>query len=323
MAAADADDGEWCLLEVRARSVRADGEPWMVPPASTPGPTRTVRASPTGRSQTLLWSEYTGGAYLLGRHHARLSASAHALGLACPSLDELRARIDDTVHAIDGARAPQRVRVLLSKHDSGGESAQTYSLAIQCTALASEPHARFPLVDKSAAPLPVVLDPVGVSSSLPELRHKSTRRRVYDEARARAGCTRPGGAFDALLANERGELTEACIANLAIADATAKPWRTPPLACGLLSGVMRAELLAQGVLVEGVCTAAELRSIVASQRAPRRVLDDGAHGASVGHAARQYPRVYCFNSVRGVYEVSVALPGDESLRLSLADADDQ
>ena len=83
------------------------------------------------------------------------------------------------------------------------------------------------------------------------LYHKTTRRAVYD--RARAG--RPD-ADDVLLWNRRGELTESTVANLAfLRDGV---WYTPPVRCGLLPGTYRAALLAGGRLREGVLTCGEL-----------------------------------------------------------------
>jgi para-aminobenzoate synthetase/4-amino-4-deoxychorismate lyase len=50
------------------------------------------------------------------------------------------------------------------------------------------------------------------------------------------------GAFDTLFFNERGELTEGGRSSVFVQ--IDGQWMTPPLASGLLPGVMRAELLA-------------------------------------------------------------------------------
>lgn len=84
------------------------------------------------------------------------------------------------------------------------------------------------------------------------LRHKTTRRDVYTRARA----TRPD-ADEVILWNERGEVTEATIANIVVElDGT---WYTPPLSCGLLPGVFRAAVLAADMVRERVITRDELR----------------------------------------------------------------
>ena len=72
----------------------------------------------------------------------------------------------------------------------------------------------------------------------PWLRHKTTRREIYDEEFRAA---REKGLFDVLLRNDKGEVTEGCITNIVIyADGV---YKTPPLSCGLLPGVMRQLLL--------------------------------------------------------------------------------
>ena len=82
------------------------------------------------------------------------------------------------------------------------------------------------------------------------LAHKTTRREIY------AGFAKPADAFDVILWNEAGELTECSFGNLALQLDGA--WLTPPLAAGLLPGVLRAELLAQGALKEARLTREDL-----------------------------------------------------------------
>ena len=84
------------------------------------------------------------------------------------------------------------------------------------------------------------------------LRHKTTRREVYDDAlRARPDCD------DVLLWNAQGQVTETALANLAVED-PGGGLVTPPLACGLLPGVERAALLREGRLREAVIRLADL-----------------------------------------------------------------
>lgn len=90
-----------------------------------------------------------------------------------------------------------------------------------------------------------------VDSSDPFLCHKTTRREAYERARSE----RPE-YDDVLLWNERGELTETTIAN--VAAKIGGRWYTPPVTCGLLPGTMRRRLLAEGAIRERVIHISEL-----------------------------------------------------------------
>lgn len=78
-----------------------------------------------------------------------------------------------------------------------------------------------------------------IDSTAPLFRHKTTSRELYDRAWRAA---EQHGGFDALFVNERGEVTEGGRSTLFIRRAG--EWLTPALTCGLLPGVMRAEILA-------------------------------------------------------------------------------
>lgn len=71
------------------------------------------------------------------------------------------------------------------------------------------------------------------------LYHKTTRRAVYECALAEA---RAAGFDEAILTNERGEVTEGTHSNVFVEQDGA--WRTPPVTSGLLDGVFRRHLLA-------------------------------------------------------------------------------
>ena len=91
-----------------------------------------------------------------------------------------------------------------------------------------------------------------VNSQDVSLFHKTTRRDVYESARA----GRPL-AGDVVLWNERGEITESTTANVVVqADGELL---TPARTCGLLAGTFRAELLATGTIREAVITTEQLR----------------------------------------------------------------
>ncbi|MFT6549226.1 MAG: para-aminobenzoate synthetase/4-amino-4-deoxychorismate lyase [Acidimicrobiales bacterium] len=97
--------------------------------------------------------------------------------------------------------------------------------------------------------VPIDLEPV--TSRHEFLFHKTTLREVYDDARARFP-----EAPDVLLWNELGELTETTIGNLVVRlDGRLV---TPPVSCGLLPGTFRAQLLADGEVVEQVVRRGDL-----------------------------------------------------------------
>ena len=115
------------------------------------------------------------------------------------------------------------------------------------------------VVAVSHAPLVPVAGPwrVGLAverlaSGDPWLRVKTTERRLYD--RVRAGLA--AGMDEVVFANQRDEVCEGTISSVFF-DAGAGLC-TPPLACGLLPGVLRAEMLAAGRCREAVLMVADL-----------------------------------------------------------------
>ena len=89
----------------------------------------------------------------------------------------------------------------------------------------------------------VMLATEPVDSSDRFLFHKTTRRR---------------GGDDVIFWNERGEVTESSIANLVVS--IDGELFTPPVECGLLPGVFRNHLLAQGKIKERVITIEEFQN---------------------------------------------------------------
>lgn len=79
------------------------------------------------------------------------------------------------------------------------------------------------------------------------LRHKTTHRAFYDQAWQAAEHI---GGFDAIFCNERGEVTEGARSNLFVQ--IEGEWLTPSVECGLLPGVMREQILAQGQAREAI-----------------------------------------------------------------------
>lgn len=80
----------------------------------------------------------------------------------------------------------------------------------------------------------------------PWLGIKSSARGVYDAARAAMSAE----ADEVILLNEAGQVCEGSITNLFLLRAGRM--LTPPVACGLLPGVLRAELLTSGMAREAV-----------------------------------------------------------------------
>ena len=119
-----------------------------------------------------------------------------------------------------------RVRLLLDAR--GRAQAEAYPLP------ASPKRVRLQLADRA------------IDEALGEfVRFKTTRRAHYDAFTP----TQPG-VFDTLLWNTEGEITECIRGNLALLlDGS---WVTPPLRCGLLDGIGRANALRAGRLTETV-----------------------------------------------------------------------
>lgn len=77
---------------------------------------------------------------------------------------------------------------------------------------------------------------VRLASDDPWLAVKSSNRAVYDTARAQMAA----GLDEVILLNERGEVCDGSITTLFFDRG--QGMRTPPLSCGLLPGVLRAEM---------------------------------------------------------------------------------
>ncbi|WP_201319868.1 chorismate-binding protein, partial [Burkholderia sp. E168m30] len=157
----------------------------------------------------------------LSRHLARLQRSADVFGFRFDA-DALRREIDARCAALDGDGA-YRMKLTLAKDGT-----------IEIVAA--------PLKPLPAGPVGVLLAsahgfaPTRASDAL--LLHKTTRRAEYDRAWQAAEAL---GGFDMLFVNERGEVTEGGRSNLFVK--LDGQWVTPPLASGVLPGVMRGVLL--------------------------------------------------------------------------------
>jgi para-aminobenzoate synthetase/4-amino-4-deoxychorismate lyase len=167
------------------------------------------------------------GIVRLDEHIARLGLSAQAFDFAFD-----RHEIRNELHAATFRLvAPSRVRLMLGA--SG-------AIAIEVSPIPAIPQ----------QPVTVRIVPLPVDPQDFRLRHKTTDRGFYADARAKAGL------FEVLFARPDGLLTEGSFTNLFVARNGKLV--TPPLALGLLPGIQRALLLDSGEAVEGELTEADL-----------------------------------------------------------------
>ena len=204
----------------------------------------TKAAPPFSLLETLKW-EPSVGYILLERHLKRLKESAEYFSYPF--------RRDEILNLLirQSSRFPgrhQRVRLLLKESGELSCEEKDYYLPA-CWTLTAAAEA--------------------VDSRNPFLYHKTSNREVYEKQKALHPET-----DDVLLWNERGEITESCIANVVVV--LKGEHLTPPVSCGLLAGTYRQELLENAKIKERVLTLEDLK---------------------------QAERIYLINSVRGVQEV--------------------
>ena len=180
--------------------------------------------------ETLRWDP-AAGFVRLERHLARLYASAAALGFSADP-----PRIGEALHDCEGERVPLRVRLALAADGTATGVTQPFE----------------PLPENTVWTLRIA--GTRLDSSDPLLRHKTTRRALYEAARAEFPREQ---ADEMLLLNERGEICEGTITSIFL-DIGEKALLTPALTCGLLPGVLRAELLEDGKAREAILTLHDL-----------------------------------------------------------------
>jgi 4-amino-4-deoxychorismate lyase len=184
--------------------------------------------------ETMRWTR-ADAFYLLDEHVARLETSAASLGFRF-NASEMRGAL---AAVVAGPQADVlRVRLTLRRDGAMAASA----VAIELPA--------------AGAVWRVALAPTRLDSADPLLRHKTTRRAVYEDALSAAQAHY--GANEVIFRNERDELCEGALCNLFVADGDTL--LTPPLACGLLPGVLRAHLLKSGRGIEAVLRLPDLSS---------------------------------------------------------------
>ena len=198
---------------------------------SAEGPLRDRGQTGFSLIETMRWEPGDG---LLRRelHMARLTSSARTLGFTF-SAHEIAASLDA---ALENHASAMRVRLELERDGR-----------VACT---TQPFT--PLASNSVWQVRIAAARLDSADAL--LRHKTSRRAIYQQARSEFSSQE---ADEVLLLNERDEVCEGTITSLFV-ETQDGALVTPALTCGLLDGVLRKELLMQGKVREAVLSVADL-----------------------------------------------------------------
>ncbi len=164
----------------------------------------------------------------LGRHFARMEASARVFGL---HFDSCTARIA-LHHAVAGKSGAQRVRLTLN--EQGDHDAVAYDLGTD------PPHWNYAISRERTHSADILL------------RHKTSWRDLYESEVKRLAMD------EVVFCNERGELTEGARSNIFVEQGGVL--LTPPIDAGVLGGCLRAELIEQGRAREATLTPGDLKN---------------------------------------------------------------
>ena len=165
---------------------------------------------------------------LLIGHLQRLHASSQRLGFNWPGRVAVEQAIQAALLNMTTSTGNTRIRLLMTPDGQ-----------LQITAA--------PLPALPTRPL-VALASLALDSHDALLQHKTTHRPWYDPTTQ--WLVTHHDFFDLIFLNERAELCEGSRSNIYIKKDN--DWLTPPLACGLLGGVMRQHLLSAGQVREAV-----------------------------------------------------------------------
>ena len=183
--------------------------------------------------ETFRWSPQQ-GAVRLDLHLARLAQSADDLGFPF--------RMQRAVQAVSALREPTPLRCRFELFQNGGLVLTTVELT----------------PEKPEWTLSVSPDRLTATDKW--LRYKTTHRALYDHTRA----TLPQGVDEVVFLNTVGEVCEGTITNL-FATVENGVVLTPALECGVLPGVLRQELIAQGYVKEARLSLTDLQDAQALQ----------------------------------------------------------
>jgi para-aminobenzoate synthetase/4-amino-4-deoxychorismate lyase len=197
--------------------------------------------------ETILWRPET-GYWLLDEHLLRLASGANFFRFSC-DLKKIRLLLQQEASTLSGGC--HRLRLVLAK-DGRASLATVACPPPLCTQLPVRPEQ----TDISGlATIDFSFHRVDTASPWPF--YKTTMRTLYDTAYKQA---QEDGLFDYIFCNTAGEVTEGCITNIVIYREGA--YLTPPVASGLLPGVMRGHLLTDAAVsvIEKVLTPADVRA---------------------------------------------------------------
>lgn len=186
------------------------------------------------------------GIRLWHRHRERLMQSAAYWGFTC-DMYRIERCLSDALGNLPSHAPDQRLRLTIARD---GEPTLTMTALDMATSACWDFPAATEQRDRMAV-YPAVLSKVAVDSASPYLYHKTTHRACYEQAQAAVGAQ-----VQPLLRNERGELSEFSIGNLAVT--LEGEHYTPPLASGVLPGTLRGELIDSSQLQERVLIADDL-----------------------------------------------------------------
>mgnify|MGYP005839403081 CR=1 FL=1 len=204
--------------------------------------------------ETMLWTPGK-GFFLLPYHLQRLMQSAKYFGFMA---DEQNIQSELAKLARKLPDKPHRIRLLVSKKGA---------VVIESLLLENS-HAGFNDIALAAKP---------VDSSNPFLYHKTTNRRVYQDA-----IDEIQSFQDVLLYNARNEITESTIANIIVE--IGEEFFTPPVKCGLLPGTFRQYLIEKNLAKEKIITIDEII---------------------------KYSNLYLINSLRGMRKIKIIMDSDK------------
>ncbi|MFO7569910.1 MAG: aminodeoxychorismate synthase component I [Smithellaceae bacterium] len=188
----------------------------------------------------------------LGPHLRRLKASADYFSVPCPT-GKIKERLKTCAEKWP---AGVRLRLLVQ---SNGEI----------------------LLENAPLPAPaqgepvIAISPVRTQSPDPFLRHKTTRRKQYDDGYRQYAAR---GFFDVIFLNEKEQVTEGAISNIFIQ--VRGRWYTPPVSCGLLNGIQRQILIKKWKATEKILSLQDLK------KADQIVLTNAVRGIT---SVRLYP----------------------------------
>ncbi|MBB5704520.1 4-amino-4-deoxychorismate lyase [Ochrobactrum daejeonense] len=182
--------------------------------------------------ETMRW-EPLSGVLRYDLHMARLENSARELGFSC-NMDAIRQKVAES----GAGEQALKLRLTLAPDGVASVTATPYE----------------PLPTQTIWRIAVAR--TRLDHTDPLLRHKTTRRQAYVAAREEYSTAE---VDEVILLNERGDVCEGTITSIFL-DTGGATCTTPALSCGLLDGVLRRELLNNGVVEEGTVSVDDLKN---------------------------------------------------------------